>query len=175
MLLRDIVLKWALKNAIDHKGKALVKAVISKAIGERPDFRNNMLQLKTIVEEVVKEVNQLTYKQQENTLREHAPELLLEKVSKERELPPLPKAETGKVVTRLPPEPSGYMHLGHAMSFTINFLYTKKYDGKIWLRFEDTDPRKVYKKYYRNFKQGIHWLGIDWDHEKNNSDSMSQY
>ena len=173
--MRDIVLKWALKNAIDHNGKALEKAVISKAIGEQPDLRNNMLQLKRVVEEVVKEINQLTYKQQKNRLREYAPELLHEKVTKERELPPLPKGEMGKVVTRIPPEPSGYMHLGHAMSFTINFFYAKKYDGKIWLRFEDTDPRKVYKKYYRNFKQGLHWLGIDWDYEKNNSDSMSQY
>jgi glutamyl-tRNA synthetase len=173
--LRDIILKWALKNAIDHKGKALTKAVIAKAIGEKPDLRKNMQQLKTAVEEVVKTVNQLTNEQQKNKLRKHAPELLQEKITKERELPPLPKAEKGKVVTRLPPEPSGYMHLGHAMSFTINFLYAKRYDGKIWLRFEDTDPRKVYKKYYRNFKQGLHWLEIDWDYEKNNSDSMSQY
>ncbi len=173
--MRDIILKWALKNAIDHKGKALTKPVIAKAIGEKPDLRKNMQQLKMTVEEVVKTVNQLTYEQQKNKLQKHAPELLQEKITKERELPPLPKAEKGKVVTRLPPEPSGYMHFGHAMSFTINFLYAKRYDGKIWLRFEDTDPRKVYKKYYRNFKQGLQWLGIDWDYEKNNSDSMSQY
>ncbi len=173
--MRDIIFKWALKNAIDHKGKALTTPVIAKAIGEKPDLRKNMQQLKMTVEEVVKTVNQLTYEQQKNKLQKHAPELLQKKNTKERELPPLPKAEKGKVVTRLPPEPSGYMHFGHAMSFTINFLYAKRYDGKIWLRFEDTDPRKVYKKYYRNFKQGLQWLGIDWDYEKNNSDSMSQY
>ena len=64
------------------------------------------------------------------------------------------------------------MTIGHAMAFTINYLYREQYDGELWLRFEDTNPRKVAPKYYDSFRQGIKWLGIEYDHEKNVSDDM---
>jgi len=173
--MRQIVLKWALKNAVDHSGKALPKAVMTKAIGEEPQLRRDIQRLKEAVDEAVREVNQLTLEEQRRRLRELAPELLERRRIEEKGLPPLPNAEKGRVVTRLPPEPSGYMHIGHAMSFTINYLYARMYDGKVWLRFEDTDPRRVHTKYYRNFRESLRWLGIDWDYEKNNSDSIPQY
>ena len=87
-------------------------------------------------------------------------------------LPPLPSAVKGETAFRLPPEPSGFMTVGHAMAFTINFLYKERYDGELWLRFEDTNPRKVAPRYYDSFRRGIEWLGIRYDHEKNVSDDM---
>ena len=87
-------------------------------------------------------------------------------------LPPLEGAVKGKVVLRLPPEPSGFMTIGHAMAGTINAIYKETYDGELWLRFEDTNPRKVQKRYYESFRRGYTWLGIKWDHEKNVSSDI---
>ncbi|HYC26867.1 MAG TPA: glutamate--tRNA ligase family protein, partial [Nitrososphaerales archaeon] len=87
-------------------------------------------------------------------------------------LPPLHDAVKGHTAFRLPPEPSGFMTIGHAMAFTINFVYKETYDGELWLRFEDTNPRKVETRYYESFRKGISWLSIVCDHEKNVSDDI---
>ncbi|MEM2885453.1 MAG: glutamate--tRNA ligase [Thermoproteota archaeon] len=174
--LRDIVLKWALKNALEHSGKASAPAVLSKVVGERPELRARIRELGSVVKEVVEQVNALGIEDQRKRLESSAPEMLeRRKVVEAKELPPLPGASAGNVVTRMPPEPSGHMHLGHAMSFLLNYLYAQKYGGKIWLRFEDTDPRKARAKYYESFRSGCRWLGIRWDFEKNNSDDMEIY
>jgi len=174
--LHDLVMKWALKNAIEHASKASESAVISKAIGERPELRNNLKELRSLIHEIIEDVNTMGADEQRKRLEEIAPELLeRRKISEAKGLPPLQGALMGKVVTRLPPEPSGYMHLGHAMSFLLNFLYSEMYGGRIWLRFEDTDPRKVKMQYYDSFRSGCRWLGIKWDFEKNDSDDIELY
>jgi len=170
---RDLVTKWALKNALEHSGKASVSAVLSKVIGEKPELRAKIKELNLVVQDIVGQVNAMSIDDQRKRLETLAPELLeRRKVIETKYLPPLPGASMNEVVTRMPPEPSGYMHLGHAMSFLLNYLYAQKYNGKIWLRFEDTDPRKVRSKYYESFRSGCSWLGIKWDFEKNNSDDI---
>ena len=175
MDLDRIALKWALKNAVEHDGKAMIGPVIAKILGERPDLKSDIASVRRAAEKAVERVNSMSLEDQRTMLMEIAPELLEAKRVEEKRLPPLPGAEPGKVVTRLPPEPSGYMHIGHAMSGLLNYLYAKMYDGRIWLRFEDTDPRKVRLEYYESFRRGYRWLGIEWDHEKNNSDDMELF
>ncbi len=70
---------------------------------------------------------------------------------------------SGKVITRFPPEPNGFLHIGHAKSICINFGIANDYEGGIChLRFDDTDPTKEDFKYVDSIKQDVRWLGFDW-------------
>lgn len=73
--------------------------------------------------------------------------------------------ESGKhktVVTRFPPEPNGYLHLGHAKSICLNFGLAKQYNGRCHLRFDDTNPEKEEVEYVESIKNDVKWLGFDW-------------
>ncbi len=78
------------------------------------------------------------------------------------------------VLTRFPPEPNGYLHLGHAKSICINFGLAQKYGGKTNLRFDDTNPTKEDTEYVDSIKEDIKWLGFQWDKEKYASDYFDQ-
>ncbi len=73
--------------------------------------------------------------------------------------------EAGKhetVVTRFPPEPNGYLHLGHATSIVLNFETAKKYGGRCHLRFDDTNPLTEEREYVQSIQEDVRWLGYDW-------------
>ncbi|MDA4135612.1 MAG: glutamate--tRNA ligase [Thaumarchaeota archaeon] len=171
---RSAMEKYALQNAVKHEGKAEVGAVVSKVLGETPALRSMAKEVARAAAEVVKAVNALSPQAQEQELKATYPEAMQAPEKKEGRvgLPPLEGAVTGNFVVRLPPEPSGFMHIGHAMAGTINDVYKENYNGKLWLRFEDTNPRKVQKRYYESFRTGYSWLGIKWDYEKNVSSDV---
>ena len=83
------------------------------------------------------------------------------------------KGET-RVQTRFPPEPNGYLHIGHAKSICLNFGLAKKYGGKCNLRFDDTNPVKEDVEYVDSIKEDVHWLGFDWAGEHYASDYFDQ-
>jgi len=80
----------------------------------------------------------------------------------------------GRVHTRFPPEPNGYLHIGHAKSICLNFGLAKKYNGKTNLRFDDTNPTKEETEYVDSIRDDVHWLGFDWDGEYYASDYFGQ-
>ena len=68
-----------------------------------------------------------------------------------------------EIVTRFPPEPNGYLHVGHVMSICLNFGVGEENNGRTFLRFDDTNPGKEREEYVRAIEQDVHWLGFDWE------------
>lgn len=80
----------------------------------------------------------------------------------------------GRVLTRFPPEPNGFLHIGHAKSICINFGLAKRYGGATNLRFDDTNPTKEETLYVDSIKEDIRWLGFEWACERYASDYFDQ-
>lgn len=79
-----------------------------------------------------------------------------------------------RIITRFPPEPNGYLHIGHASSICLNFGLTKKYPGYTNLRFDDTNPTTEETEYVESIKEDVQWLGFTWEHELYASDYFPQ-
>ncbi len=86
----------------------------------------------------------------------------------------LASGKVKSIITRFPPEPNGYLHLGHAKSICLNFGLAQKYGGKTNLRYDDTNPTKEDTEYVDSIKEDIKWLGFQWDKELYASDYFDQ-
>ncbi|MCX8184894.1 MAG: glutamate--tRNA ligase [Sulfolobales archaeon] len=179
---RELALKHALKNAVDHGGRALESAVISKLLGELPELRKYARQIVEVVREVVAYVNSLTPEEQHKLVRERFSDIFEEaeqlKHRKEKVLPPLPNVGKYRVVrTRFAPNPDFYIHLGNARPALLSYEYAREYRGVFILRFEDTDPRikKPLPEAYKAIREDLRWLGISWDEEYVQSMRMELY
>ncbi len=178
--IENIIRGYALKNAIKYNGKASVGSVMSMLLTDRPDLRPKAKVIVSIVKNIVDEVNRLSIDEQRKLLEEKYSWLLKEhkKIAEEKKgLPPLPKAEMGKVVTRFAPNPDFVIHIGNARPAILSYEYAKMYKGKFILRFEDTDPRtkSPLKEVYALIKQDLKWLGISWNEEYIQSLRMETY
>lgn len=171
--LKRMIRGIALLNASEHDGKTRNDSIISKVIGTKPELRSRIKDVIPLISQTVIDVNKLTVEIQRKELERDYAELLIVKPKQERiGLPPLEDAEQGKVITRFPPEPNGYPHIGHAKASIIDEEYAKMYGGKLILRFDDTNPEKERLEYYAAIKVGLDWLGVKYDLIKNTSDDM---
>jgi len=172
--IKEKIRKLALQNAVEHEGKTQDKIILSKALGTIPELRSQVKEIAPIISNIVNSINQMLLEQQRSEIEKEFPDLLAEKPKKEERegLPPLEGAQHGNVVTRFPPEPNGYPHIGHAKAAIIDEEYAKMYGGKLILRFDDTNPEAERLEYYAAIKVGLDWLGVKYDRVKNTSDDI---
>lgn len=160
-MVKDLILKYGLQNAVRFKGKANPGAIVGKILGEKPELKSKTKELMQDINKIIKDINSMKLSEQQAKLKSLAPEMLEKKEKEKRGLQELKNAVEGKVVTRMAPEPSKYNHLGHAISFLLNYLYAKKYKGKCFLRFDDTNPNMSKKEYVDSAKEDlINYLGL---------------
>ena len=171
-VLYDLIKKYALKNAVEHEGKAQAKSVLGKLLAEQPELRDNISEIRTKVDDIVEQVNRMSLAKQKAELGEvPTPEKKVEK----KELPDLERRE--KFVVRFAPNPDGALHLGNARPAILCDEYAKKYKGIFILRYDDTDPKiKVpEKQYYKWIKEDLFWLKIRVDKIVTASKRLSIY
>src|SRR3989339_547381 len=157
--MKEIILKYALKNAHDFGGKVNDKVVLGSVLREHPELKTDVPKVLKDIQNVIKEVSKLNQEQIKAKLEQLAPELLEEK--KEEilgPLKPLPNAVKGKVVVRIAPSPSGPLHIGHAYGTSLNYEYAKMYLGKFILRIEDTNAENIYPLAYELIENDANWL-----------------
>jgi len=165
--LEQIIRKHVLKNAFDY-GKANAGSVVGKVIGEFPDCKKDMKATMAKISAEIARVSKLTKAQVESEMNGF--EYLVKK--EEKKAIELPNAVAGRVVTRFPPEPSGYPHIGHAKAAWLDYEAAKTYGGKMLLRFDDTNPEKESVEFVDAIKEGLEWLGIGWASETYTSDNL---
>jgi glutamyl-tRNA synthetase len=161
---------YALKNALEF-GKVDAGRILPKLFQhglDKKDIKRVMVE----IQKICKEVNELKREEKEKEFGKYK-HLIKEKEEKEKDLPEIDVSGLKEVVTRLAPEPSKYNHLGHALTFILNYIYAKRYNGKCLLRFEDTNPEKVSQEYVDAMKEDvIDYLEIKPDAIKFVSDDM---
>ena len=180
---QNLALKYALVNALEHDGSANANSVLGRILSEIAELRKESARIKPIVIQQVAKVNGLQRDQQRSVLDDLFPGEFEKRTAKKKEiskaesekeptLPDLPGAEMGSVVTRFPPEPNGFMHIGHAKAATLGYEYAKRYNGQFIVRFDDTNPAAEKKEYYAAFLESLNWLGLTPNKIRNASDDI---
>jgi glutamyl-tRNA synthetase len=172
--LEKLVKKYTLANAINHRGQAQQGAVMGLVMSKHPLLRKEAAKVSQAVAEIVEEVNQLSPEDQKVMLEGLGGFQEEKKIVEEKGLASLPSVD-GEVVLRFAPNPSGPLHIGHSRAAILNQEYRKRYKGKLILRVEDTDPRRVDPQAYQMIEDDLHWLGITWEEQAIQSDRMEIY
>lgn len=169
--LTNEIYAYALENAILHE-KAIIGAVLPKLF-QHGLKKEEISQVIADINKIVSQVNKMKSDEKEKEFDKYKMYLKEKIVDEEKGLKELPNISKN-MVFRLAPEPSKYNHIGHALTFLLNYLYAKKYHGKCFLRFEDTNPEKVSKEFVDSMKEDIlKYLGIKVNGTKYVSDDMT--
>ncbi len=173
--IEDLIWKFALQNAVKYNSKANPGAIIGKLLGDHPELKKEMKALSKEISRIVKHVNSMNPVNQVEKLKQIAPESLAKKEKKEKDIFEFLKLPDGPITTGFPPGPEKYTHIGHAKSLAVNYELAKQHKGKFILRFEDTNPTTVKKKFYDMMLHDYKWLGASWDKLIYASDHMDLF
>ncbi|MEM0150046.1 MAG: glutamate--tRNA ligase family protein, partial [Candidatus Micrarchaeaceae archaeon] len=176
--IRETIMKYAVKNAVDY-GKASVSSVLGKALSKMQG--SEKADIKSIKEEVTKivdQVNAMTPAELNAAYAGYGNEFKIEEKAKEK-LTSKPSmilkgAVHGAFATRYAPEPNGFMHIGNAKAAILAEEFSKIYEGKIFLYFDDTNPEKEKQQFVDAMKVDTSWLGINFAGEYYASDSIEE-
>ena len=168
--IKNTIRKHALKNALDF-GKANASSVVGKVIAEAPNCKKDMKTTIAEINRIIIEINKMPKKEIEHEIKKYE---FIEKPKEEKKDFDIANAEIGKVITRFPPEPSGYPHIGHAKAAFLDYEIAKQHNGKFILRFDDTNPEKESQEFVEAIKEGLNWLGLRWDAESYTSDNIEK-
>jgi len=175
MDIEEVARKYALKNAIEFDGEANPGAVIGKIFAELDIADEDKGEVQKTAQKIVKNVNSLNLEEQKQEIEKYE----FEEVEKEEHdpIPDLKNVEEQEVVVRFAPNPNGPPHLGHARGMVINGELRDKYDGKLILRFDDTDPviKRPLKDAYEMYKEDYEWLGYEPDEVRYSSKNFDKY
>jgi len=173
MDIEALVFKHALKNALDY-GKASFQSVVGKVVAEYPEVKKDMRSLVQLAKEIVEKVNKMSKEEIKEQIKLFTFKEYKKEDKKEEHGLSLPNAEKGKVKTRFAPEPAGYLHIGHAKAAWLSRECANVYEGRMVLRFDDTNPEKCGWEYVEKIKEDLRWLGIDWDSESFTSNYLDE-
>ncbi|MBR9704146.1 glutamate--tRNA ligase [Candidatus Pacearchaeota archaeon] len=155
MIKKEIIFAYALKNAIEHDGKAVAGSVIS-GLFNHGLTKGNIKGIMPNVNEVLKEVNLMSIAEQESEFSKY--EKYIGSRPEREGMPDLPDVGKKGVIMRFAPAPSGRLHLGHIISSMPSSIYVNKYGGKFIVRIEDTDPERVSIDSYKSIKEDCDWI-----------------
>lgn len=170
-----LIYKYALLNAVKHKGSAQNGAVVGVIMGSHPELRKDSKKVLKLTAKIVEKVNSLSLAEQKSELEKMGVQETKEEKKQEKGgLADLTNVD-GPVVLRFAPNPSGPLHIGHARAAILNQEYVNRYGGKLILRVEDTDPRRVDPDAYQMIPEDLKWLDVQWQEEYIQSDRIEIY
>lgn len=173
--LEKIVFKYALLNAAKHKGSANPGAVIGSIMANEEELRSKAKEIGPLAGKIVAQVNALSAEEQASEMKKYGVEVEEKKPkAKEVGLQELPGTHEN-IVLRFAPNPSGPLHIGHSRAAVPNAEYVKRHNGKLILRIEDTDPKRVFEPAYEMIPEDLAWLGINPDEIIYQSDRFEIY
>ncbi|WP_296857439.1 glutamate--tRNA ligase [uncultured Methanobrevibacter sp.] len=172
--LEKIVYKHALLNAAKHKGSANPGAVMGSIMSNEEELRSRAKEIGPLAGKIVAQVNALSSEEQASEMEKYGVEVQEKKQKKETGLQELPGSHEN-IVLRFAPNPSGPLHIGHSRAAVPNAEYVKRHNGKLILRIEDTDPKRVFEPAYEMIPEDLKWLGINPDEVIYQSDRFEIY
>jgi len=144
---------YALKNAISHEGESKIGSVISALFNEGLK-KSDVKKYSKKISEIVSKINSLSIEEQEKEFKKLENEISERKTREGLEELPNNK----KVIMRFAPSASGPLHMGHAMTASLSFLYVEKYHGKFYVRIEDTNPENIHKNVYKMIEEDSKYI-----------------